>query len=522
MAKLTLTDLANLNNETSAVNTINTNNDSVETAIENTLSRDGTSPNTMSADLDMNSNQILNLPAPSADTDVVRKTELDAAVAALEAGIVTDGSVTNAKLEDVSQNTIKGRISSGTGSPEDLTATQVRTIINVEDGSEANDSAAEILTKVLTVDGSGSGLDADLLRGTTPTAFALTFLDDANAAAVRTTLGLVIGTDVQAYDDDISDIAALTPTKGNLMVGNGTDWVAVGVGTDGQLLTADSGEASGVIWAGTTVSAPSDAEYLVATADATLSAERVTTDTATIAWDHGTASQAKADVVDNSITLAKLEHGTQGDVLYYGASGAPARLGAGIDGQVLRSQGAAANPQWSGPLVATLDSGTLSAASTLDIALDGTFYGHTWDEVTVLIDDLNPSTNSTLEALFSQSSTFLTGASDYAQAYIYFNPGLTSTNDSTSASMLIVGDYETSASGRHGSFRFTIYRPNTTGVRKWMEWTGYHPDDSNNIMGYSAGFGALMANTNAIEDVRFQFQSGTMTGNYIAIGKKYG
>lgn len=517
MAKLTLTDLANLNNETSAVNTINTNNDSVETAIENTLSRDGTSPNTMSADLDMNSNQILNLPAPSADTDVVRKTELDAAVAALEAGIVTDGSITNAKLADVSQNTIKGRVSSGTGSPEDLTATQVRTIINVEDGSEANDSAAEVLTKVLTVDGSGSGLDADLLRGTTPTAFALTFLDDANAAAVRTTLGLVIGTDVQAYDDDISDIAALTPTKGNLMVGNGTDWVAVGVGTDGQLLTADSGEASGVIWAGTAVSAPSDAEYLVATSDPTLSAERVTTDTSTIAWDHGTASQAKADVVDNSITLAKLEHGTQGDVLYYGASGAPARLGAGTDGQVLQSQGAAANPQWAGPLVATIASGTLSAASNLDVALDG----DTWDEVTVIIDDLNPSTNSTLEALFSQSATFLTGASDYAQAYLYFNPSLTSTNDSTSASMAISHDFETSASGRHGSYRFTIYRPNASSVRKWMDWTGYSPDDSNNIMGYSTGFGALMANTNAIEDVRFQFQSGTMTGNYIAIGKKY-
>ena len=518
MAKLTLTDLANLNNETSAVNTINTNNDSVETAIENTLSRDGTSPNTMSADLDMNSNQILNLPAPSADTDVVRKTELDSAVADIEAGIVTDGSVTNAKLEDVSQNTIKGRISSGTGSPEDLTATQVRTIINVEDGSEANDSAAEILTKVLTVDGSGSGLDADLLRGTTPTAFALTFLDDANAAAVRTTLGLVIGTDVQAYDDDISDIAALTPTKGNIMVGDGTDWVAVGVGTDGQLLTADSGEVSGVIWAGTTVSAPSNAEYILSTADPVLTAERVATDSSTVAWDRGTAGQMKLYVIDNSVTPAKMEHGTQGDVLYYGAAGAPGRLGAGTDGQVLQSQGSGADPIWTGPLVATIASGTLSAASTLDVALDG----DTWDEVTVIIDDLNPSTNSTLEALFSQSAAFLTGASDYAQAYIYFNPGVTGTNDSTAASMLIVGDYETSASGRHGSFRFTIYRPNTSSVRKWMEWSGYHPDDSNNIMGYSAGFGCLMANTNAIEDVRFQFQSGTMTGNYIAIGKKYG
>lgn len=65
MAKLTLTDLVNLQNETTAVNAINANNAAIETAMENTLSRDGTVPNTMGNNLDMNSNQILNLPAPA-------------------------------------------------------------------------------------------------------------------------------------------------------------------------------------------------------------------------------------------------------------------------------------------------------------------------------------------------------------------------------------------------------------------------------------------------------------------------
>lgn len=64
MAKLTLTDLANLQNETTAVTRINNNNAAIETAVENTLSRDGTSPNEMQSDLDMNSNQIYNLPVP--------------------------------------------------------------------------------------------------------------------------------------------------------------------------------------------------------------------------------------------------------------------------------------------------------------------------------------------------------------------------------------------------------------------------------------------------------------------------
>lgn len=65
MTKITLTDLVNLENQTTAVNAINTNNAVIETAFDNTLSRDGTAPNTMGAAIDMNSNQIYNLPAPS-------------------------------------------------------------------------------------------------------------------------------------------------------------------------------------------------------------------------------------------------------------------------------------------------------------------------------------------------------------------------------------------------------------------------------------------------------------------------
>lgn len=75
MAKLTLTQLASLTQ--SALATLNTNLDAIEAAIENTLSRDGTTPNTMEADLDMNSNQILNLPAAATNTEPVRKAEFD-------------------------------------------------------------------------------------------------------------------------------------------------------------------------------------------------------------------------------------------------------------------------------------------------------------------------------------------------------------------------------------------------------------------------------------------------------------
>lgn len=77
MQKPILNDLTTLQDELSAISSINTNNTTIENAFEKTLSRDGSSPNAMEADLDMNSNHILNLPAASDPTSPVRKAEFD-------------------------------------------------------------------------------------------------------------------------------------------------------------------------------------------------------------------------------------------------------------------------------------------------------------------------------------------------------------------------------------------------------------------------------------------------------------
>jgi hypothetical protein len=60
-----LNPLVNLANQVSAVNTINANNTILTTAIGNTLDRYGSAPNQMQNNLDMNNNQILNLPSPA-------------------------------------------------------------------------------------------------------------------------------------------------------------------------------------------------------------------------------------------------------------------------------------------------------------------------------------------------------------------------------------------------------------------------------------------------------------------------
>jgi len=54
---------------------------------------------------------------------------------AITDGKIANATITNAKLANVATQTIKGRNTAGSGSPEDLTATQVRSILNVADGA---------------------------------------------------------------------------------------------------------------------------------------------------------------------------------------------------------------------------------------------------------------------------------------------------------------------------------------------------------------------------------------------------
>lgn len=57
--KISLNDIATFDN--TIINTYNVNNATLTTAVNNTLSRDGTLPNQMQANIDMNSYSLLNV-----------------------------------------------------------------------------------------------------------------------------------------------------------------------------------------------------------------------------------------------------------------------------------------------------------------------------------------------------------------------------------------------------------------------------------------------------------------------------
>lgn len=191
MAKLTLTDLANITNETTVVAAINANNTAVETAMENTLSRDGTSPNAMNADLDMNSNQIINLPAAGSDTEPIRKAEFDDYTESVT-GLVADAE-SAAAAAALSELNAAGSASSASGS-----------------ASAAATSASNAATSATNASNSAAAAAASETAVSGAIAAHVALADPHTQYVLEST----IGSAVQAYDADLASWAALVRASG--------------------------------------------------------------------------------------------------------------------------------------------------------------------------------------------------------------------------------------------------------------------------------------------------------------------
>lgn len=86
-------------NDTTATATINTNFQSIQTALENTLSRNGTVPNYMDSVLDMNSNRIINLADPIDEHDVVTVSYLDSKIGNIDVQVADAQSAAQAAYD---------------------------------------------------------------------------------------------------------------------------------------------------------------------------------------------------------------------------------------------------------------------------------------------------------------------------------------------------------------------------------------------------------------------------------------
>lgn len=69
--------LSTISSRYGSIDALNANFAAIEDALENTLSRDGTTPNSLQANLDANNFRIINLPTPVANSDVATKKYVD-------------------------------------------------------------------------------------------------------------------------------------------------------------------------------------------------------------------------------------------------------------------------------------------------------------------------------------------------------------------------------------------------------------------------------------------------------------
>lgn len=262
--KVSTSDLVNLDNPVTAVGTINLNIRNLGTAIDNTLSRDGTSPNEMNAQIDMNSNRIVNLPAPIGDTEPARLVDVRSGIS----GTITVGTVTT--------------LSPGASA----------TVVNVGTASAAilNFGIPQGTSGTLGASGTPTiGQFGVWTNATTQKGVSITGLVKGNGASDPT--AAVAGTD---YCAATTGSAILKAASGSTTAATaGTDYCAATSGS--SVLKGASGNTAAAT-AGTDFVAPATATAFTAQQYYTLS---TITDAANLVWTVSTGQKAKVTLGGN-------------------------------------------------------------------------------------------------------------------------------------------------------------------------------------------------------------------------------
>ena len=242
-----------------------------------------------------------------AGADVTDATNVNAAGAVMESDfnqafslLVQQSGTGSPATVNLSDNAILGRTTGGGASITGLSASDIRTLINVEDGATADQTGAEIKslyeaeanaytdakdTKLSGIEASADVTDsanvvtaidgATLTDAGTPAATDQILIKDAGTGALQTADFSEFGGGGGGGDvatDTIWD------AKGDLAAGTGADTASrLPIGANDYVLTADSAEATGMKWAASTagLSAATDLESVRKTSGVALQPNQI-------------------------------------------------------------------------------------------------------------------------------------------------------------------------------------------------------------------------------------------------------
>jgi hypothetical protein len=263
---------------------------------------------------------------------------------------LADNGVTNAKLADMVTARLKGRVTAGTGNPEDLTGTQATTLLDIftDTLKGVAPSSGGGTTNFLRADGTWNAPPAGMANPMTAVGDVIT--GTTAGAPSRLAIGtasqvLTVVSGAPAWQTPAAPGMANPMTVAGDVIKGGAAGVPerLGVGGNGQVLTVAAGAPA---WQ--TPAAPGMANPMTTAQDVIVGGasgapgrlgvgadgDILTVTTGTVGW----AAAPAATVADDSITDAKLRNSGACSVMGRSANttGDPADISAATDGHVLR------------------------------------------------------------------------------------------------------------------------------------------------------------------------------------------